>query len=346
MIRRNVLLLGLAVGVVLLIAPASVRAADSPLRLGIVGCDTSHATVFTKLLNDPKATGELAGVRVVAALPASSPDIAASRGRVDQFTQELRNSGVKIVGSMDELLAQVDGVLLLAVDGRKHLELAKPILASGKPVFIDKPLAHNVADAAEIVRLAAAHNTPIFSCSSLRYSPKVQTLGKDLSLGKLLGVDVYGPSPTEPHHGTMFWYGVHGAEILFTLMGPGCERVTFIPSKDSDVAVGVWHDGRVATVRGVRPYAAFGGVAIGSRAQKSFATASDYKPLMLELCRFFRTKKPPITPQQTLEIIAFMQAADMSAQQGGKSVALAPIVAAAQQPAGTVGQPAAEKTKP
>ena len=148
---------------------AAVEEPLKPLRAGIIGLDTSHVVAFTKLLNDAHPKPEVAGVRVVAAYPGGSQDIPSSRDRLAGYTKELHDKfGVTIVGSIDELLAQVDVVLLESVDGRPHLEQTRPVLKARKPVFIDKPVAGTLADAIAIFDLARETNTPCFSSSSLR----------------------------------------------------------------------------------------------------------------------------------------------------------------------------------
>lgn len=138
-------------------------AADKPIRVGIIGLDTSHVIAFTQSMNKKDAEGAMAAVEVVAAYPGGSPDIPSSRDRVEGYTKQLRDMGVEIVGSVDELLPKVDAVLLESVDGRPHLEQARPVFKAGKPVFIDKPVAGTLADAVTIYRLAAAANVPCFS---------------------------------------------------------------------------------------------------------------------------------------------------------------------------------------
>src|SRR5687767_11443224 len=108
-------LVGLALFVALT-AGVRVSAQDAPnttpIRIGIIGTDTSHVPAFTKMFNDPKAQGELAGFKVVAAFPGGSPDIASSRDRVQTFARQIKEMGVEIVPSIPELLAKVDVVLL------------------------------------------------------------------------------------------------------------------------------------------------------------------------------------------------------------------------------------------
>src|SRR4051812_29417247 len=91
--------------------------AGEPLRVGIIGVDTSHATAFTQLFNSPDAAGDLAGIKVVAAFPVGSPDIPSSKDRIEEYTNKLKGMGVEIVESIDALLPKVDVVLIESVDG-------------------------------------------------------------------------------------------------------------------------------------------------------------------------------------------------------------------------------------
>src|SRR4051794_29420451 len=209
------------------LAPATLGQPSTKIfRLGMIGLDTSHCPAFTKIFHDPKAAGDLAGFKVVAAWPGGSKDIPSSRDRVDGFTKQLREQfGVEIVDSVEALLPKVDGVLLESVDGRPHLELAKKIIKAGKPIFIDKPLAGSLADALAIYALAAKAKVPIFSSSALRFSPGIVSMRKNEKIGDVLGCLAFSPCPYEEHHPDLFWYGIHGVETLFTIMGPGCKDV-------------------------------------------------------------------------------------------------------------------------
>ena len=297
------------------------------LRAGIIGCDTSHVVAFTRLLNDPKAEGELAGVKVVAAYPGGSPDIPASADRLEMFTKTLRDMGVEIVDSIPALLEKVDVVLLESVDGRPHLKQVIPVFEAGKPVFIDKPVAGSLSDALEIYRLAKKHNVPCFSSSSLRFSSSIREMRDNPKVGKVLGCTAYSPCSIEEHHPDLFWYGVHGVEALFTIMGPGCESVTRTHTEEADVVVGRWKDGRIGTYRGIRGgKSAYGAVVFGSKAIASAGRYEGYEPLLVEICKFFRTGKPPVSAEETLDIFAFMEAADESRRQDGKPVKIEDVV--------------------
>lgn len=308
---------------VLLAAALSARSAD--FRLGIIGTDTSHATAFTKLLNeDASLPDHIAGARVVAAFKGGSPDIEESHGRVDRYAEELRSKwGVEIVPDIATLLSKVDGVLLSSIDGRVHLEQARPVIAAHKPLFIDKPLAATLEDAREIARLAKEAGVAWFSSSSLRFG----AIGVSMKFPDTTGVSTWGPGPMEAHHYLdLSWYAVHPIEVLYTLMGPGCETVTRTSGRDADVMVGRWKDGRIGTVRAIRPHSDYGAVVYRAKevveSHPKASAATDYRPLVVEIVKFFETGKSPVANEETLEIFAFMDAAQKSKEQGGRPVAL------------------------
>src|SRR5215510_11921292 len=300
------------------------------IKVGMIGLDTSHVTAFTKLLNDKSDPNHVPGARVVAAFKGGSPDVESSRTRIDRFTAELKDKwGVEIVGSIEELCQKVDAVLLESVDGRPHLSQARPVFAAKKRVFIDKPFAASYADAREIAKLSRESGTPFFSSSSLRFADDLQSIKRNEKLGGLLGAFTYGPAPTEPHHPDLFWYGIHAVEMLYTLMGSGCESVTRVRTDGADVVVGKWKDGRVGTMRGIRDGKQdYGAVAFGAKANLATPTSmkSDYRDLLVEVIKFFQTGAPPVPPEETLEMMAFMEAADLSKARGGGAVILKEVM--------------------
>lgn len=296
------------------------------IRLGLIGLDTSHVIAFTRWLNDPQNDS---GCRVVAGYPGGSPDIEVSASRVEGFTNELRDRyGLEIVDSIEELCAMVDGVLLTSVDGRPHLEQAKIVFAAGKPVFIDKPLAASLSDAIEIFSLARKAGVPCWSSSSYRYSKDVLEAAGG-KVGKVLGCVAYGPCYREPHHPDLYWYGIHTVETIYALMGPGCVSVTRTTGGDTDVVVGKWKDGRVGVFRGGSDpayrrslragFVVFGGEGVYQGGHDS------YDGLLREIVKFFKTGRPPIDPAETIELFAFMSAADESKARGGIPVELRPL---------------------
>jgi hypothetical protein len=288
-----------------------------PVRAGMIGLDTSHAVAFTTLLNGPNAPAELGGMKIVAAYPVGSPDLENSLKYVEDYTQKLRGLGVEIVGSTDELFKRVDAVLVESVDGRPHLAQARSAILAGKPVFVDKPMAASLADALQIFRLAKEKHVPCFSASSLRFSKGFQAARTGKSgFGSVLSCTAWGPMHTEPHHPDFFWYGIHGVETLFTIMGPGCKTVI---RTGPTSAVGVWKDNRVGVFLGENTY---GALVKGSKKDGYAGTFDGYAPLVVEIAKFFQTGKPPVSAEETLEIMAFMEAADVSKHEGGAPVSI------------------------
>ena len=304
---------------------------DEPIRVGIIGLDTSHALAFAKLLNAEDPPAELAGCPVVAAYPQGSPDIESSTSRIPKYTEQMKELGVVIVDSIDALLPLVDVVLLETNDGRPHLEQLVPVLRAGKRTFIDKPIAGSLTDVLAIFEAADHFDVPIFSASSLRYGPGT-VKARSGAIGSVVGCDTYSPCSLEPTHPDFFWYGVHGVESLFTVMGTGCQQVTRVTTKDFEMAVGVWSGGRIGSFRGIRSGAkGYGGRAFGERETIDVGDYGGYEPLVVEIVKFFRGGKAPVDPRETIEIFAFMEAADESKRQEGRPVDISEVLDSARR---------------
>jgi hypothetical protein len=301
------------------------KAAD--LRVGMIGLDTSHAVEFTRRLNDSADKDYIPGARVVVAIKGGSKDIAQSWDRMPGYAKTVEEKyGVRIVDSIDELLANVDVVMIESIDGRPHLEEALPVIKAHKTLFIDKPVAGSLHDALEIYRQAKENGTPIFSGSCLRYSINLQQV-KHTDFGELRGASSCGPCELEPHHPDLFWYGIHPVEALYTIMGTGCETVACAATPDTHEVTGVWKDGKVGTLRGIRnaadPYRV---TVFGSKRVLDRELDVNYTPFLREVVKFFQTGIAPVPPEETLEIYAFMEAADESKSQGGCPVKLADVI--------------------
>ncbi|HLS38528.1 MAG TPA: Gfo/Idh/MocA family oxidoreductase [Sphingobacterium bovisgrunnientis] len=292
-------------------------------RIGIIGLDTSHSIAFTRsLLQD---SDRFKGYKVVAAYPYGTKTIPSATSRIPQYVQEIKTLGVEVVDSIKALLKKVDYILLETNDGRLHLEQAREVFKAKKPLFIDKPLAASYQDAAQIFALSAQHKVPFFSSSSLRYISGLQDViaGK---YGKVLGADVFSPAETDSSHPDFFWYGIHGVEMLFTAMGVGCKSITRTHTADTDILVGIWEDGRVGTVRGTRSgQPEFGGTIYCESATVTFGQFEGYNPLLDEIIKFFDTNKIPFDSAETLEICAFIEAADISKDLDGAKVELSKV---------------------
>lgn len=301
------------------------------LRLGIIGLDTSHVTAFTESLNNPAAKDHVPGAKIVAAFKGGSPDIASSSTRVEGYTATLRDKyGVKICDTIEEVCAGVDAVLIESVDGRPHLAQARIVIAAKKPLYIDKPVAGTLHDALEIFRLAQEAGVPIFTASSLRFSKTTQAVRQG-SLGQVQSAETSSPAHLEPTHPDLFWYGIHGCESLFTVMGIGCESVQRRTTPDGLIeVVGTWKGGRTGTFRESKTY---GGVARGEKGEAPVGDFDGYTPLLVEIVKFFQSRRPPVSAAESLEIYAFMEAADESKRQGGAAVKLEDVLKKAAGPA-------------
>lgn len=309
----------------LTILAMNVTAAE--IRVGLIGCDTSHATAFTQILNDPAHKFHVAGARVVAAVKASSPDIESSFSRVDGYIKELSEKwGVKVFESIEAMCGEVDAVFIESVDGRPHLAQARPVIAAKKPLFIDKPLAGSLADAREIARLAKAAGVPVWTGSAYRWYVSMREL-MATDVGEIRGAISYGPAHLEKSHPDFYWYGIHPTEALYTAMGKGCESVTRTKTADTDVVVGQWSGGRTGTLIGLRTKSLPHKVTIfGSKGFAEQKSGEDtYAPLVAEIVKFLQMGKPPVDMEETLEMHAFMSAADESAKRGGAVVRLSEV---------------------
>ena len=312
-------------------------AEPKPLKVGIIGLDTSHATAFTNILNGEKQRPETFGSRMVAAYPKGSPDIESSVSRVPSYTEAVKKQGVEIVDSIEELVKRVDVVCLETNDGRPHFEQLIPVLKAGKPCFIDKPISGSLSDAVAIFEAAKKYKTPIFSSSSLRFG-KTSLAVRSGSVGTVMRAETTSPASLEPTHPDLFWYGIHGVESLFTVMGTGCVSVQRCKTTDGKtpdgkidpgkiMVIGQWADGRVGIYMEGKDYT---GKAIGNKGESPVGSYDGYEPLLFEVLKFARTGQPPVSEAETLEIYAFMEAADESKRQNGASVTLESVMAKAR----------------
>jgi hypothetical protein len=312
--------------------PSGIAGSDGK-KAGIIGLDTSHSIAFTTALNSSDAKPEFGGYRVVAAYPKGSSDIKSSADRIPGYTEEIKKLGVEVVNSIDELLAKVDVVFLETNDGRPHLEQALQVMKAGKRMFIDKPVSASLPDAISIFRAALHYRVPVFSSSSLRYEAITQEIAAG-RIGKVLGAETCSPATIEKTHPDLYWYGIHGVEMLFTLMGTGCRSVTRFYTENTDVVVGIWDDDRIGTFRGTRSGIYYiGGIAFGEKENLALGQEHGYNPLLVKVIEFFNSGIVPVKPEETLAIYAFMSAADESRKRGGAAVTLDEVMKKAEKEA-------------
>jgi len=315
----------------------SLFAEEAPKRVGIIGLDTSHVVAFTTVFNkgpkNPADAAKFAGFRVTHAFAQGSKDIEESTKRVPEYTEKLKGMGVEIVDSIEKLCAQVDFVMLESNDGRVHLEQVLPVLKAGKTVFIDKPIAGSLADVIRIQEAAKKAGVVYFCSSSLRFAASTQAVAQG-SIGKVKTAYTTSPASLEPHHPDLYWYGIHGCESLYAAMGTGCVSVKRDKSAAGMIQVtGNWGDGRVGIFREADrkakggPYA---GKAVGEKGEADIGKFDGYEVLLQAVVKMFRTGQPQVSAEETLELYAFMEAADESKRQNGAEVKLADVLAKAR----------------
>ncbi|MBR6671703.1 MAG: Gfo/Idh/MocA family oxidoreductase [Alistipes sp.] len=291
------------------------------VRIGIIGLDTSHSTAFTELINGGKESWA-EGFKIVAAYPYGSRTIESSYKRIPDYIEKVKAHGVKIVDSIDELLKEVDCVLLETNDGNPHLEQAIKVFRAGKPCFIDKPLGATLADAIAIYAMADKYGATFFSSSALRFTPANQQLRRG-EAGEIIGADCYSPHSPEPTHPDFGFYGIHGVETLYTILGTGCNSVSRVSTEQGDVVTGAWKDGRIGTFRAiVKGPHIYGGTAYTTKQAIAAGGYVGYKPLLQEILNYFRTGKVPVSKEETIEIFAFMKASNMSKERDGDVVTI------------------------
>ena len=299
--------------------------AQQVFRLGIIGLDTSHSVRFSELLNAKDSEDPIVQrFEVVAAYPYGTTTIESAASRIPKYTEEIQTYGVKVVGSIQEVLDAVDGVFIETNDGRLHLEQAIEVFKSGKPVFIDKPMGATLGETIAIFKMAEKYGVKTFSSSALRFAKQNQELRKG-TYGEIWGADCYSPHSPEATHPDFGYYGIHGVEMLYTVMGTGCEKVSRIHSDAGDIVTGSWEGGRLGSFRAlVGGSYIYGGEAFFKKGKSVPVGAYEgYKPLLDAILTFFDTGELPVTPEEIIEIFVFMKASNMSLERGGKYVTIA-----------------------
>lgn len=340
----------LSLFVVISLGVASGQAADL-IKVGILGIDNYGSVAYTEFLNKPHAEGVFEGVRVVAAYPIGSDDYPDSDKLLAQWKEQLLNfyqnpadpkdavPPIEMVNSVDELLAKCDAIMIFSMDGRLHLSQATTVLKAGKPLFISRPLASSPEDAVAILKLAEETGTPCWSSSQHRYNTGFSGMRDHPEVGRVMGCDVYGGWNVDAAEADKFTRPLHSIETLLTIMGPGVMSVTCASTPTAELITAVWNDGRVGTYRGIKQGAVkYSATVFG---EKGVSTAGiyghgvpvngivpttdkyvGYEGLAIEIARFFKTGVAPVTPAETLEIFALMQAAEESKSQNGEAVKL------------------------
>src|SRR5204863_1431244 len=120
-----------------------------------------------------------------------------------------------------------------------------------------------------------------------RYGRATQEVRRG-SIGKVKSAETFSPVNIEPSHPELYWYGVHGCESLFTVMGTGCKSVKRGTTPDGKVeVVGTWSDGRIGIFRqeNGQDRKGYGGKAVGEMGEAPVVAYDGYDVLLFESVR-------------------------------------------------------------
>jgi predicted dehydrogenase len=327
---------------------SSTATAAEPVRVGILGIDNYQCLAFTqKWHKPPEDNPDLAGLKVVAAWKGGSPNLPETLEDVEKWAPHLIKLGVTIEDSIDAVLAKCDAVMVMTADGRTHLKITEQALKAGKPTYIGRPMAASLEDVIAIFDLAKKYDTPVFSCSQHRYSPGFIGMRNHPDVGEVIGCNVFGGCPTVEHHPDLFWHAVHSFDTMYTIMGPGAVSVTRARTDDTELITGVWKDGRIGSYRGIRrgklKYSAtvFGDKGVAPAGIYGYAAPvkgvvpkgryMGYEGVATEIAKFYKTRKLPIEPSETIELFGFMEAAHESHRRGGVPVRIDEVITKARK---------------
>lgn len=302
------------------------------VTIGLIGLDTSHVPSFTKIFNDPTYEFHIPGFKVTHGFPGASADFELSSSRVEKFTQQVNTEyGVTIVDSPQAVAKEVDIIFINAVDGRAHLAFFEKIAPFGKPTFIDKPFAATLADAQAMAKLAADHNIPLTTCSSLRFADRLTAALKDAPADDpVMAVQAWGPMNTHEQLPGLLWYGVHAVEMIIRVMGPGIDNVRTITNENNDVVTAQWADGRVASYNGLRNSHSKFGLIIHRKASVQIVDASTfdspwYFSMLTEVMAAFAKKQSAVPMEDSLAVMEFIDAANRSRTSNGQKITCAQV---------------------
>lgn len=217
---------------------------------------------------------------------------------------------IRRASSMEEMLQEADAVMVIAADNSAwHPMVCEAPLASGKPVFVDKTFAPDVRTGREMFQRAEEHGTPVFSSSAQRYCQSIldyQASHKE----KPRFMSTVGPHDLDN-------YAVHQLEPIVALMGRDVQRVKCFCAGDAvTVMLMDYGGGRMASfTQTPNPYAEFNFMVSDGTNGQRLDSSDFYINTMHAMLQFFETGIPPVPAEDTLAILALIEAAKRGRQQ-------------------------------
>jgi len=286
------------------------------IKVVLIGLDTSHAVQFAKRAQSPDcpADQKVEGIRITTCLRFETPF--QNKEGLDERQKQLEEWGIKVTESLDEAVADCDAVMLTINDPARHLEFFEACAGLGKPMFIDKPLADTAANAKAIARIAQERNLRFWSSSSLRFSP--QLIEACEAVPEPLHVSVYGHMGTAPAGSSIVWYGVHAFEMLQRAAGRGASTVQTVGTNCGAVCVVEYENGRQGVVELLKNGSGYGGFVRDRNKAVPFVVDHSrlYTDQLKQVVEFFKGGSAPVDMEDTVEIMAMLDAAERSLQSG------------------------------
>ena len=223
-----------------------------------------------------------------------------------------------VLNKLEDAADDVDGVIIADDASQQHQKYAKPFIDRKLPLFVDKPLSRQYAEAKRIVDSVRKKGGLFQSGSSLRYCNEVLTLKDSLDdkVGAPLLAATFGPSE-------LIFYGVHSLELLLgvvegrvaTVQHLGTETLDLVKLKFESGLIATWMCGE-GSARG-----AWRLVIRGDKGEAVVDTVTDnYQNMMANFVKMVETGEPPISLDDTLHVIAVLDMAQKSVERGGKEL--------------------------
>jgi predicted dehydrogenase len=286
------------------------------LRVALIGLDTSHAVEFPRRMQAPDcpAGDRVPGLRAVTCLRFETP-FQDARG-LDLRQEQLEAWGVRVTTSFEQAVADCDAIMIEINDAAPHVQWFERCASLGKPVFLDKPLADTVAGGRRILQAAARAGTRFFSSSSLRFVAELEESCGRVPAPRRAGL--YGPLGRAPAGSSIVWYGVHAFEMLERAMGRGARTVRAMGDASDAVFLVDYGERRCGVVELTEGAYVYGGSLRAEREGSAFTvdTAGMYSALLRRIQAFFGGGPAPASPEDALEVLAMLEAAEKALATG------------------------------
>ncbi|NLE28311.1 MAG: Gfo/Idh/MocA family oxidoreductase [Phycisphaerae bacterium] len=286
------------------------------INVAIIGLDTSHSIEFSRRMQggDCPADQKVSGLRAVSCLRFPTP-FQDEKGQ-DERQRQLEAWNVKVTTRFEEAVADCDAIMIEINDPAYHLEYFSRCVDLGKLIFLDKPMADTIANGKKIYDLIKSKNLKVFSSSSLRFVPQLVKACEEVP--SPVYASIFGPLGGAPAGSGIVWYGVHTFEMLQRAMGRGAKSLFAYENADGVTAIVKYPGNRSAVAELRNDGWVYGGVLRMVETGTSYFVdmGRAYSDLLVEIEKFFRTGKSPVEIEDTLEVMAMLDATQKSVHSG------------------------------